>query len=213
MTLEGRWRIEVEVRRPNEDDVRAFFDVRPAGSAAATVRRGGEWDNPAPGMSWNEFGGFAVLALALFVAVFRRYGTRFRQPFGLASSGASVLGFGVGFLLLFGVHGHQPIQGLPANPTFPDDNSIQKGREIYQRNCAACHGTAGVPPKGLKLEPYPLDLTVHVPQHPDGQIFVFIREGLEGTAMRAWGRGDNRLSDEQIWDVVNYLRTLGGVTE
>ncbi|MBK7328756.1 MAG: cytochrome c [Dehalococcoidia bacterium] len=76
------------------------------------------------------------------------------------------------------------------------------------QNCVSCHGQTGVPPKGLDLNPYPLDLTVHVPQHPDGQLFKFIDEGVAGTQMRAWGEGAGRLSEEQMWHLVNFLRTL-----
>jgi mono/diheme cytochrome c family protein len=92
---------------------------------------------------------------------------------------------------------------------FPDEDSISRGRTIYQRDCVSCHGAAGVPPEGLDLDPYPLDLTVHVPQHPDGQLFLFVSKGLPGTAMQAWGEIEDGLSDEEIWHVVNYLRTLG----
>ncbi|HNM77482.1 MAG TPA: hypothetical protein PKI89_03905, partial [Tepidiformaceae bacterium] len=64
------------------------------------------------------------------------------------------------------------------------------------------------PPKGLDLNPYPLDLTVHAPQHADGALFNFISKGVPGTAMRAWGSGDGKLTEEQIWHLVNFLRTL-----
>jgi mono/diheme cytochrome c family protein len=124
----------------------------------------------------------------------------------------TMLGFGFGVLLLFGVHSlDQPATTLPKNPIFPDSNSIARGRTLYQQNCAACHGLNGVPPKGLRLNPYPLDLTVHVPQHPEGQIHNFIANGITGSAMRAWSQGQGKLTDDQAWHLVNYLRTLGSV--
>src|SRR4029079_2384550 len=55
MTLEGRWRIEVEIRRPNADDVTGCFDVRPAGAAVLGNVIGGEWSKPTPGLTWNQF--------------------------------------------------------------------------------------------------------------------------------------------------------------
>jgi hypothetical protein len=70
-----------------------------------------------------------------------------------------------------------------------------------------------VPPKGLDLYPYPLDLTLHVPQHPDGQLYNFIALGLQGSAMRAWGEGDAKLTSDQMWHLVNFLRTLGSVDQ
>lgn len=211
LTLEGQWRVEAEVRRANVDDVTAFFDVRPAGSVVNTIRSGGAWANPAPGLTWNQLGGIALvmgaLGLALFKTPFRRLGKRASW----VANGASVFGFGMGALLLFGVHSHEGTAKLPANPIFPDQNSIATGRALYQQNCVTCHGQTGVPPKGLDLNPYPLDLTVHVPQHPDGVLFNFIKDGIAGTAMQAWGTGKGKLSEDQIWHLVNYLRTLGAV--
>jgi mono/diheme cytochrome c family protein len=213
LTLQGNWRIEVEVRRPDADDTTTFFDIRPAGAGAAYVRRGGTWDNPAPGLTWNEFGGFIILIAGFGFALWGSRLSRFGRPFGWASNGMTMACFGIGALLLFGVHRDTRDTANLTNPIFPDQNSIATGRTIYSENCAACHGQRGIPPRGLELNPYPLDLTVHVPQHTDGAIFQFIHDGLPGTAMRAWGEGDGALSDEQIWHLVNFLRTLGTVDQ
>ena len=70
-----------------------------------------------------------------------------------------------------------------------------------------------MPPAGLDLNPYPLDLTVHVPQHPDGQLYNFIANGVPGSAMRAWSKGDGSLTEEQIWHLVNFLRTFSPVDQ
>jgi Tol biopolymer transport system component len=43
-------------------------------------------------------------------------------------------------------------------------------------------------------------------KHTDGQVFLWVKDGFPGTAMPAWS---GRLSDEQIWQVVTYLRTFG----
>src|SRR5262249_21584818 len=52
------------------------------------------------------------------------------------------------------------------------------------------------------------DFTQHmVPgRHTDGQIYLWIKNGFPGSAMPAWGQ---RLSEEQIWQLVTYLRTFG----
>ena len=70
----------------------------------------------------------------------------------------------------------------------------------------------GLPLKGLRLDPYPLDLTVHVPQHPDGQLYNFIAHGIPGTAMLGWQDG-GLLKEDQVWHLVNYLRTLGSAAQ
>ncbi len=211
LTLEGNWRVEVEVRRTDADDLRAFFDVRPAGAAVNTVRRGGAWDNPAPGLDWNQFGGLVLFIAGLGFALFKGYLWRFGKVGGWTGNSATAVFFGMGALLMFGIHSHDEVGANLRNPIFPDQNSISIGRQIYQQNCATCHGPNGVPPGGLDLKPYPLDLTVHVPQHPDGELFRFISEGIPGTAMPAWS--EQGLTDEEIWHTVNFLRTLGAVDQ
>lgn len=212
MTLEGRWRVEVEVRRADVDDVVGFFDVRPAGLPVAGITSSGTWAKPTPGLSWNQFGGLVFVMIGLGFALFR---TPIRggmgKEAGWVANGVTMSGFGFGLLLLFAVHAHEPDASLPTNPVFPDANSIVAGRTLYEQNCLSCHGRTGVPPQGLDLNPYPLDLSVHVPQHPDGQLYNFIANGVPGTAMVAWK--DSGLSEEQMWHLVNYLRTFAPVDQ
>ena len=208
LTLEGQWRVEVEVRRPDVNDVTLFFDVRPAGLAVSAVSQGGAWSNPAPGLSWNQFGGVVLLLAALGLALFKR-NLPATPTATWVSNGMTLFGFGIAALLLFGVHSHTSTSGLPSNPIYPDQDSISRGKALFQQNCAACHGQNGVPPGGLALNPYPLDLTVHAPLHPDGQLFQFISKGVPGSAMRAWSQGPGNFSNDQIWHLVNFLRTLG----
>ncbi len=211
LTLEGGWTIAVEVRRQDVDDTNVFFDVRPAGAFVDISRRGGAWDTPAPGLSGNQFGGLIALFVGLGATLWGHRLAGLRRELGWAANGLSITGFGVGALLLFGVHAHlsSPTGSVKlVNPIFPDQNSISTGRTLYQQNCIACHGQNGVPPKGLSLNPYPLDLTVHVPLHTDGELDTFIARGIPGSAMRAWSEGDGKLSTDQIWHVVNFLHTL-----
>ena len=214
LTLEGQWRVEVEIRRAEADDATAFFAVRPAGTSVNELRRGGMWANPAPGLSWNQFGGMVLLMAGLAFALARNRLSSLARRAGWAANGMTMLGFGVGTLLLFGVHPHEPPPGgFLANPVAADQNSISAGRALFMQNCASCHGQTGVPPKNLKLDPYPLDLTVHVPQHPDGALYNFIAKGIVGTAMRSWTTGQGKLTEQQVWHLVNYLRTLGAVSQ
>ncbi len=210
LTLEGNWRIEVEIRRPNVDDAVGFFEIRPAGPAVNNAGRGGAWDNPAPGLSIGQYAGMALVLTGLGFAL---WGGRLRSLHryaGWAATGGKVAGFGLGILLLFGVHTHElnPAVSKLKNPIPADQNSIAIGRQLFEQNCSSCHGLKGVPPEGLDLNPYPFDLTVHVPLHPDGQLFTFISQGVPGTAMRSWAQGDGQLATEQIWHLVNFIRTL-----
>ncbi|MBL8099020.1 MAG: c-type cytochrome [Anaerolineales bacterium] len=81
------------------------------------------------------------------------------------------------------------------------------GGEIFQSTCATCHGSGGHGdgPAGAALNPPPKDLSVLQLEVSDGYLFWRISEGSPGTAMVAW-RGI--LSDEQIWQLTTYIRTL-----
>lgn len=81
------------------------------------------------------------------------------------------------------------------------------GREIYVNTCIRCHGIDGKGALGIKLVPPPADLTsLAVQSRLDGTLFRRIHEGKPNTAMGAW---KHSLSDEEIWDVLAYVRRLG----
>ena len=84
---------------------------------------------------------------------------------------------------------------------------LARGRELYQQNCTQCHGVAGRGdgPLAAGLRPPPLDLTVHVPLHSDGELANWITNGIPRTSMPAFG---SQFSPEEIQAVVNYLREL-----
>jgi mono/diheme cytochrome c family protein len=48
-------------------------------------------------------------------------------------------------------------------------------------------------------------LIEHVPQHSDRELFWFIYAGIAGTRMPALR---DTLTHEEIWHLVNYLKTL-----
>ncbi len=81
------------------------------------------------------------------------------------------------------------------------------GREIYVNTCIRCHGIEGTGAPGVQLVPPPADLTSPVVQERlDGTLFRRIHDGKPNTAMGAW---KHSLSDEEIWDVLAYVRVLG----
>jgi mono/diheme cytochrome c family protein len=81
------------------------------------------------------------------------------------------------------------------------------GREIYVNTCIRCHGIDGTGVQSLRLVPAPADLSSPAVQNRlDGTLFKRIHEGKPNTAMGAW---KHALSDEEIWDVLAYVRTLG----
>jgi mono/diheme cytochrome c family protein len=113
-----------------------------------------------------------------------------------------------------GEHHHAEAAALK-NPVKATPESIAAGKTIYDKQCASCHGETG---KGdgkmaasITTGPKPSDLSDATWKHgsTDGEMFTLIKDGSKGTGMRAFG---SRLKPEDIWNVVNYLRTLGPKT-
>ncbi|HET8680239.1 MAG TPA: CopD family protein [bacterium] len=93
------------------------------------------------------------------------------------------------------------------NPIVPTQASVARGEGIYRVECQSCHGVSGAGdgPAAAKLDPRPADLRVHVSAHTDGELFHWISEGFPGTAMPAF---KDRLSEEDRWNILNFLRAL-----
>jgi mono/diheme cytochrome c family protein len=85
--------------------------------------------------------------------------------------------------------------------------AANQGAEIFRTNCETCHGPQGHGdgPAGQALDPKPKDLSELQKIATDDYLFWRISEGKEGTSMVAW---KGILSDEQIWQVVSFIRTL-----
>lgn len=101
---------------------------------------------------------------------------------------------------------------LPVNVTQKTKNPLPDlataanlGKPLYQANCALCHGDAGASdgPASSSYNPKPADLTKgEVTTEPDGKLFLALKHG------KGKMPGMKRLTDEQIWQVVAYVRTL-----
>ncbi len=101
-------------------------------------------------------------------------------------------------------------------PVASTPESIAAGKKAYDTNCAACHGNlaqgavkAGVvisiiEEQGGRQAP---DLTDDQWDHgaSDGEIYAVIKKGVPPTMMAGW---DGRISDADVWNIINYLRTL-----
>lgn len=81
------------------------------------------------------------------------------------------------------------------------------GREIYVNICIRCHGIDGKGDGQMKFTPPVADLTSPGVQGKlDARLFKSVHDGKSNTAMGAW---KHALSDDEIWDVLAYVRTLG----
>ena len=93
-----------------------------------------------------------------------------------------------------------------SNPVAADENSISQGKSLYQKNCQSCHGVSGKGngPGAVSLNLPPADLSdSSLWNQTDGELFWKITQGKK--PMPRFGK---MLSDEQRWNVVNYIRTL-----
>jgi cytochrome c len=102
------------------------------------------------------------------------------------------------------------------NPVEPTEKSIAAGKNVYDKYCAECHGTTGngVSEKAATLahagEAKPSDLTDDKWDHgsTDGEIFVNIRDGVGVKGAMKGLNGKPGISDRDMWNIVNYMRTL-----
>jgi len=84
--------------------------------------------------------------------------------------------------------------------------SIAGGKALFAEHCVACHGSrgGGDGPAASALNTRPADLRAHhVALHTAGDLFWWIGHGLR--TMPAFG---DRLSPDERWDLVNFLRAL-----
>jgi glucose/arabinose dehydrogenase/cytochrome c5 len=80
--------------------------------------------------------------------------------------------------------------------------NIDAGSATYQQRCAACHGATA---KGAGN--IPSLATGPTQTAKPGEIFWYITKGDLANGMPSWA---TTLTDDQRWQVVSYLKTLGG---
>jgi len=93
------------------------------------------------------------------------------------------------------------------NPVRPTKASIQKGKEIYEKKCALCHGVKGdgKGPTSAGLNPRPTNFKQsHGESMTDGEHFWKITTGRG--SMPSF---EKDLTAEERWQVVNYINTFG----
>lgn len=96
-------------------------------------------------------------------------------------------------------------------PVSPE--AIQRGRELFVKGCAACHGLQGkgdgqqVMKDNLGLPLKPRDLTAGVFKAASSaeELYYRIAGGIPGTPMPGYQAA---FTDEQIWDLIHYVQTL-----
>jgi len=96
------------------------------------------------------------------------------------------------------------------NPVKATAESIEAGKTAYNKYCKFCHAEGGTGNGALApKDTHPPNLIDATWDHgaTDGEIFENIKEGIgpkfDMKAMKA------KVKDEDIWNVVNYLQSLG----
>jgi copper transport protein len=209
LSMAGRWQAEVRIQGAGPTDEQAMFQFM-LGQAVGTNR-------PAfspmriliNAITLRAVLGVYALGGAAYILVsranWRRARSRRWAPY-IAAVLVAIGTWAVGSSLVSGYR-----ESLP-NPVPATAASLARGQHIYAQNCASCHGTRGRGngPAAARLSPGPADLRVHMEVsgttgHTDRQIFEWIANGVEGTGMPAFR---NQLSEEDIWHVINYIRTF-----
>lgn len=99
------------------------------------------------------------------------------------------------------------------NPLEATEENLKNGEMLYQVKakpmpCKHCHGLSGdgMGPMARGFDPPPRDFTCAqtIKGVPDGQLFWVIQSGSPGTGMLSY----KRMKDEQIWQMVLYIRQL-----
>ena len=105
--------------------------------------------------------------------------------------------------------GGNPEAATIKNPVAASPESIAAGKRSYTRLCIKCHGPEGAGDGTGATGPVaPQDMTDEKWDYggSDGEIFTVIHDGIPKSAdMEGYSA---RMSDSDIWNVVNYLRTL-----
>jgi len=102
-----------------------------------------------------------------------------------------------------------PEDAAKKNPIRFTDASVNRGKKVFATQCALCHGEKGDGKGDLAKE-----MSLNLPdftqpdtlsKRADGELFTIIAAGNDPMPSQK-----GRMPEAQTWNVVNYLRALGG---
>lgn len=97
-------------------------------------------------------------------------------------------------------------RGIVAPSDLNDPKRIATGAGLYTEMCSGCHLAPGMEKTEISQGLYPPAPELsRALQHTATEEFWMIKHGVKLTAMPAWGRTH---SDELMWDMVAFVRTL-----
>lgn len=103
-------------------------------------------------------------------------------------------------------------QEAPAEDPAPSAGDAARGKELFNQTCIACHGEGGVGVQNLGKD---MTHSEFIAGLSDTELVGFIKTGRDtsdplnttGVAMPTKG-GNPALSDEDLFDIVAYIRTI-----
>jgi len=119
-------------------------------------------------------------------------------------NGILIFGLALTLLILFGFAAYLILEDTRVAEAADHlaDERLNHGREIYNEQCASCHGSNGEGGIGTALNNKTLLQSTH-----DDIFFSVIRSGVPSTEMPAWSVDyGGALTDEDIRSTVAYIR-------
>lgn len=93
-------------------------------------------------------------------------------------------------------------------PRATSAQGVMVGQMQFSAQCQQCHGIGGRAPSDIGRSMYPPAVDLGSPQvqaYSDAELFWIVKHGIRLTGMPGFGR---TLSDDEIWPLVHYIRTL-----
>ncbi len=203
LSVVGDWNVDLVVRRPNQEDwvqsTTLTVSKTPLAEQAPRLPLRFLGFSPALGAIVGALG-----IVALVIGLRRRGVSTGFSRFTAEAGGWMIAGAALVLFL-------SRAPGLPSssgNPVPRTAVSVARGQTIYEQHCVICHGSDGHGdgPMAATLNPPPADLhAAHVDYHDDQQLHDWIEGGINGSAMPAF---KGKISDTDIWNLVNYVRSL-----
>ena len=106
-------------------------------------------------------------------------------------------------------HSHAPASAKKLkNPLTATDENIDKGRALYNKNCASCHGEDGKAKTDIAsaMTVKPADLTA-LHGRTDGEIYWVITNGIKKSGMPAFKA---KAGSNERWLMTLYVKHLAG---
>ncbi len=97
------------------------------------------------------------------------------------------------------------------NPLPQTESVLRNGKDLFKRSCVACHGAKGMGngpvAEETKMDPKPRNFTNPEFQRlrTDGELFWVLKHGSHNTEMM---RMDFFFTDEELWRLISYIRSL-----